>query len=403
MQQAYLYDAIRTPFGKLGGSLSGHRPDDLAAHVVREIVARAPQLDPATIDESIFGNANGAGEENRNVARMATLLAGLPTSIPGTTMNRLCGSSLDASIAAARQVATGDADLVLVGGVESMSRAPWVLPKTERPFPMSNLELANTTLGWRLVNPAMPKEWTVSLGEATEQLREKYQISREDQDQFSATSHQAAAAAWEAGKYDNLVVSVPAASKRGSEVTRDETIRADSTAETLAGLRTVFRSGEDGTVTAGNASPMSDGASAAFIGSERGGQLLGADPIARIVSNGAFALDPQYFGFAPVDAANKAVSKAGLTWSDIAAVELNEAFAAQSLACVRAWDIDESIVNAWGGAIAIGHPLGASGLRILGTLARRLQESGQRYGVAAICIGVGQGLAVVIENVNATV
>lgn len=401
MQQAYLYDAIRTPFGKLGGTLSGHRPDDLAAHVVREIVARAPQLDPTTIDESIFGNANGAGEENRNVARMATLLAGLPTSIPGTTMNRLCGSSLDASIAAARQVATGDADLVLVGGVESMSRAPWVLPKTERPFPMSNLELANTTLGWRLVNPAMPQEWTVSLGEATEQLREKYQISREDQDSFAAASHQAAAAAWDAGKYDNLVVSVPPASKRGSEVTRDETIRADSTAETLAGLRTVFRSADNGTVTAGNASPMNDGASAAFIGSERGGALLGADPIARIVSNGAFALDPQYFGFAPVDAANKALAKAGLSWSDIAAVELNEAFAAQSLACIRAWDIDPAIVNAWGGAIAIGHPLGASGLRILGTLARRLQETGERYGVAAICIGVGQGLAVVIENVNA--
>ncbi|WP_461636305.1 thiolase family protein [Glutamicibacter soli] len=401
MQQAYLYDAIRTPFGKIGGTLSGHRPDDLAAHVVRELVARSASLDPATIDESIFGNANGAGEENRNVARMATLLAGLPTSIPGTTMNRLCGSSLDAAIAASRQIAAGDADLVLVGGVESMSRAPWVLPKTERPFPMSNLELSNTTLGWRLVNPAMPGEWTVSLGEATEQLRERHQITREDQDEFSARSHQQAAAAWDAGKYQDLVVPVPPASKRGTEVTRDETIRADSTAQTLAGLRTVFRTGENATVTAGNASPMSDGASAAFIGSERGGQLLGAEPIARIVSNGAFALDPQFFGFAPVEAANKAVAKAGLTWKDISAVELNEAFAAQSLACVRAWDIDESIVNAWGGAIAIGHPLGASGLRILGTLARRLAESGQRYGVAAICIGVGQGLAVVLENTSA--
>ena len=401
MQQAYLYDAIRTPFGKIGGTLSGHRPDDLAAHVVRELVARSASLDPATIDESIFGNANGAGEENRNVARMATLLAGLPTSIPGTTMNRLCGSSLDAAIAASRQIAAGDADLVLVGGVESMSRAPWVLPKTERPFPMSNLELSNTTLGWRLVNPAMPGEWTVSLGEATEQLRERHQITRENQDEFSARSHQQAAAAWDAGKYQDLVVPVPPASKRGTEVTRDETIRADSTAQTLAGLRTVFRTGENATVTAGNASPMSDGASAAFIGSERGGQLLGAEPIARIVSNGAFALDPQFFGFAPVEAANKAVAKAGLTWKDISAVELNEAFAAQSLACVRAWDIDESIVNAWGGAIAIGHPLGASGLRILGTLARRLAESGQRYGVAAICIGVGQGLAVVLENTSA--
>jgi len=402
MQQAYLYDAIRTPFGKLGGSLAGHRPDDLAAHVVRELVARAPQLDPALIDETIFGNANGAGEENRNVARMATLLAGLPTSIPGTTMNRLCGSSLDAAIAATRQVNLEDADLMLVGGVESMSRAPWVLPKTERPYPMNNLELANTTLGWRLINPAMPSEWTVSLGEATEQLREKYEISREDQDAFAAASHQQAAAAWDAGKYENLVVSVPPASKRGTEVLRDETIRPDSTAETLAGLRTVFRPADTGTVTAGNASPMNDGASAAFIGSERGGELLGAAPIARILSSGAHALDPQYFGFAPVEAANKTVAKAGLKWSDIAAVELNEAFAAQSLACIRAWDIDPAIVNAWGGAIAIGHPLGASGLRILGTLARRLEEDNQRYGVAAICIGVGQGLAVVVENVNAT-
>lgn len=402
MQQAFLYDAIRTPFGKIGGSLSGHRPDDLAAHVVRELAARHDALDVNTIDEAIFGNANGAGEENRNVARMATLLAGLPTSLPGTTMNRLCGSSLDAAIAASRQIAVGDSDLVLVGGVESMSRAPWVLPKTERPFPMSNLELANTTLGWRLINPAMPGEWTVSLGEATEQLRERYEITREDQDAFSARSHQQAAAAWEAGKYENLVVSVPPASKRGVEVTRDETIRPDSTPEVLGKLRTVFRTGENATVTAGNASPMNDGASAAFIGSERGGELLGAAPIARIVSNGSFALDPQFFGFAPVEAANKALSKAGLQWKDIAAVELNEAFAAQSLACIRAWEVDESIVNAWGGAIAIGHPLGASGLRILGTLARRLQESGERYGVAAICIGVGQGLAVVLENVNST-
>lgn len=283
-----------------------------------------------------------------------------------------------------------------------MSRATWVLPKTERPFPMSNLELANTTLGWRLVNPAMPGEWTVSLGEATEQLREKHNISREDQDAFSALSHQQAAAAWDAGKYDNLVVSVPPANKRGTELTRDETIRADSTAESLSKLRTVFRTGENATVTAGNASPMNDGASAAFIGSARGGELLGAAPLARIVSNASFALDPQFFGFAPVEAANKALAKAGLKWTDISVVELNEAFAAQSLACIRAWDIDPTIVNAWGGAISIGHPLGASGLRILGTAARRLQESGQRYGVAAICIGVGQGLAVVIENENAT-
>ena len=316
-------------------------------------------------------------------------------------MNRLCGSSLDAAIAASRQVNTEDADLVLVGGVESMSRAPWVLPKTERPFPMANLELANTTLGWRLVNPAMPSQWTVSLGEATEQLREKYQVTREDQDEFAALSHTLAAAAWADGKYENLVVSVPPANKRGTEVTMDETIRPGSTAQTLAGLRPVFRDAATGTVTAGNASPMSDGASAAFIGSELGGQLLGAAPLARIAGRASSALDPQYFGFAPVEAANKALAKAGISWSEVAAVELNEAFAAQSLACVRAWDIDAGIVNAWGGALSIGHPLGASGLRILGTLARRLQENKQRWGVAAICIGVGQGLAVVLENPNA--
>lgn len=402
MQQAYVYDALRTPFGKIGGSLSGHRPDDLAAHVVRALVARTPELDTANIDESIFGNANGAGEENRNVARMATLLAGLPTSLPGTTMNRLCGSSLDAAIAASRQINVGDADLVLVGGTESMSRAPWVLPKTDRAFPMANLELSNSTLGWRLVNPAMPAEWTVSLGEATEQLREKCSISREDQDAFSAASHQQAAAAWDAGNYDKLVVPVPAASKRGTETTRDETIRADSTAETLSALRTVFRPAENGTVTAGNASPMSDGASAAWIGSEKAEALLGTAPLARIAGRASHANDPRFFGFAPVEAANKALAKAGIGWNDVAAVELNEAFAAQSLACIRAWDINPDIVNAWGGAIAIGHPLGASGLRILGTLAARLRSTGERWGVAAICIGVGQGLAVVLENTEAT-
>ena len=328
---------------------------------------------------------------------MATLLADLPVTIPGTTVNRLCGSSLDASIIASRQIATGEADLVLVGGVESMSRAPWVLPKTERAYPAGNLEAVNTALGWRLVNPKMPGQWTVSLGEATEQLREKYDISRERQDEFAARSHQLAAAAWEAGHYDDLVVATPV--RKGDPLTRDEGIRAESTAQSLAGLKTVFRQ-ENGTVTAGNASPLSDGASAAWIGSERGGQLLGKAPIARIAGRGIAANEPQFFGYAPVEAANQAVRRAGITWSDVDAVELNEAFAAQALACTDAWNVDLDIVNAWGGAIALGHPLGASGLRVLGTLARRLQAEGGRYGVAAICIGVGQGLAVVLENVS---
>ena len=397
MTDTFVYDAVRTPFGKFGGALAAHRPDDLAAHVVRESMARLPDLDPEAIDEVIFGNANGAGEENRNVARMAVLLADLPVSIPGVTVNRLCGSSLDGAMIASRQIATGDADVILVGGVESMSRAPWVLPKTERPYPAGNLEAANTALGWRLVNPNMPKEWTVSLGEATEQLREKYGVTRERQDEFAARSHQLAAKAWDEGRYDNLVVPGPAP-RKGEPLTRDEGVRAESTAETLSGLKPVFRA-EGGTVTAGNSSPLSDGVAAVWMGSERGGQLLGTAPLARVAGRAAAANEPQYFGYAPVEAANLALRRAGIGWGDVDAVELNEAFAAQSLACLDSWDVDPEVVNAWGGAVAIGHPLGASGARVLGTLARRLQAEGGRYGVAAICIGVGQGLAVVLENV----
>ncbi|WP_226345620.1 thiolase family protein [Agilicoccus flavus] len=400
MTQTFLYDAIRTPFGRYGGALAGIRPDDLGAHVVRTLLERTPDLDPERIDEVCFGNANGAGEENRNVARMVTLLAGLPVTVPGSTINRLCGSSLDAAIASSRQIDTGEADLVLVGGVESMSRAPWVLPKTERAYPAGDLTAVNTALGWRLVNPDMPAEWTVSLGEATEQLREKYGIDRERQDEFAARSHHLAAAAWDAGRYDDLVVAGPAP-REGEPLVRDEGIRPESTPETLGALKTVFRK-TDGTVTAGNASPLSDGASALWLGSEKASGLLGREPLARVAGRGAAANEPQYFGHAPVEAANLALRRAGLSWSDVDAVELNEAFAAQSLACLDAWDVDPQIVNAWGGAIAIGHPLGASGGRILGTLARRLVAEGGRYGVAAICIGVGQGLAVVLENVTTT-
>lgn len=397
MTEAYIYDAVRTPFGRFGGALAGVRPDDLAALVIGEQVRRAPGLDPAAIDEVVLGNANGAGEENRNVARMATLLAGLPVGIPGTTVNRLCGSSLDAAIIASRQIGAGEADVVLVGGVESMSRAPWVLPKTERPYPAGDLALASTTLGWRLVNKNMDPEWTVSLGEATEQLAERHGITRERMDEFAFRSHQRTQQAWDEGFYDDLTVPVP-----GTELTRDESVRASSTVEKLGGLRTVFRTPEQGgTVTAGNASPLNDGASAALLGSERAAELTGLAPLARIAGRGAAANEPQYFGFAPVEAANLALARAGIGWDDVAAVELNEAFAAQSLACLDAWGVDPGIVNRHGGAIAIGHPLGASGTRILGTLARSLQASGARWGVAAICIGVGQGLAVVLENENA--
>ena len=395
MDEVFLYDAVRTPFGRYAGALAGVRPDDLGALVVRETVRRAPSLEPERIDEIVFGCANGAGEDNRNVGRMAGLLAGVPTSVPATTLNRLCGSSLDAAIVASRQIALGEADVVVVGGVESMSRAPWVLPKTERPYPAGGLELASTTLGWRLVNTLMPKEWTVSLGEATEQLRERYAVSRERQDEFAARSHRLADEAWCSGFYADQVVAVP-----GVELARDESIRPETTAARLAGLKPSFRAPDAGTVTAGNASPLNDGASAALLGSAKADALTGLTPVARIAGRGAAANDPQFFGYAPVEAANQALRRAGITWADVDAVELNEAFAAQALACVDAWGIDPEIVNRHGGAIAIGHPLGASGTRILGTLARSLQVSGGRWGVAAICIGVGQGLAVVLENVS---
>lgn len=391
--EAFLYDALRTPFGKYGGALSGLRPDDLAALVVRELLNRHDQLDPSKVDEVVFGNANGAGEDNRNVARMAALLAGLPTSVPATTINRLCGSSLDAVIVGSRQIALAEADILVVGGVESMSRAPWVLPKSEKPYPAGNATLVSTTLGWRLVNPQMPKEWTVSLGAATEMLCEREGIQRDEQDEFALRSHQRASRAWDSGFHDDQVVFVD-----GVDLLRDESIRADTRIEALRDLEPIFREG--GTVTAGNASPLNDGASAVILGSAKAAEPIGSAPIARIAGRGAAALDPVYFGVAPVEAANVALKRAGLRWSDIAAVELNEAFAGQALACIKAWDIDPLIVNAHGGAIAIGHPLGASGTRILGTLARSLEVSGGRWGVAAICIGVGQGLAVVLENVS---
>jgi len=387
MSDAYVYAAVRTPFGRFGGALAEVRPDDLAATAITGLLDKVPGLHPARIGDVVWGCANQAGEDNRNVGRMAGLLAGLPVSVPAVTVNRLCGSSLDAAMQASRVVESGDSDVVLAGGVESMTRAPWVLPKPSRAYPAGNAQLVSTTLGWRLVNARMPQEWTVSLGEANELLADRFSISRDRQDEFAAGSHQRAHAAWESGFYDNLVVPLEA-------LARDEGIRADSTVETLARLKPSFRA--DGTITPGNASPLNDGASALLIGAEAAG--LG-EPLARIAGRGTHALAPQDFGFAPVEAADKALARAGITWADVAAVELNEAFAVQSLACVDAWKIDPEIVNAKGGAIAIGHPLGASGGRILGTLAHRLRESGDRWGVAAICIGVGQALAVVLENV----
>jgi acetyl-CoA acetyltransferase family protein len=390
MSAAYIYGAVRTPFGRYGGALAKTRPDDLAAASLRALLDRAPGLDPAAIDDVILGNANGAGEDNRDVARMAVLLAGLPTTVPGATVNRLCGSSLEASIQASRAIETGDAEIMVAGGVESMSRAPWVMLKPERAFPAGHEQLWSTTLGWRMVNPKMPGEWTISLGESAEKLATIYEISREAQDEFALRSHTLADAAWNEGRFPE-VVPVP-----GVELERDEGIRADSTLEKLGKLKPAFVEG--GTVTAGNSSPLNDGASMLLLGSEAAAEAIGSAPLARVVSRGVHGVDPDVFGIAPVEAANKALARAGLTWDDIDAVELNEAFASQSLACLKGWpDLDPAKVNMSGGAIAIGHPLGASGARVVGRVVTELRERGGRYGLASLCIGVGQGLAMVVE------
>jgi acetyl-CoA acetyltransferase family protein len=323
---------------------------------------------------------------------MAWLLNGLPTSVPGSTINRLCGSSLDAAMQASREIETGEADVVLVGGVESMSRAPWIMLKPERAFPAQQQELYSSTLGWRMVNPNMPDQWTISLGESAEKLARIYNVTREAQDEFALRSHQKAQAAWENGFYGEWVIPVP-----GTELERDENIRPDTSLEKLAKLGPAFVK-DGGTVTAGNSSPLNDGAGAALIASEDGAKIAGRDPIARIVSRGAAAVDPDVFGIAPVRAAEIALERAGITWDDVAVVELNEAFASQCLADIGEWKgLDPEKVNPNGGAIALGHPLGASGVRILGSLAHELRRRGGGYGVAALCIGVGQGLAVVLE------
>jgi acetyl-CoA acetyltransferase family protein len=387
----FILDAVRTPVGKYGGALATVRPDDLAATVVGEIVRRSPDLDPTRIDDVLLGDANGAGEDNRNVARMAVLLAGLPNSVPAATVNRLCGSGLEAVIAASRAIAVGDASMCIAGGVESMSRAPWVLTKPEGGYPRSHETLYSTTLGWRMVNPRIPQEATISLGASAELLADRYEISRDAQDAFAVRSHQRAADAWNAGRFADEVVRVD-----GTELERDESIRADTTLEALARLKPAFRT--DGTVTAGNSSPLNDGASAMLLADSHGLRESGREPLGRIVARGVAAVDPQVFGIGPVEAARTALKRAGVGWGDLTAVELNEAFSAQALACLAEWpDLDPAIVNVNGGALALGHPLGSSGARILTTLAWELRRRGGGFGLAAICIGVGQGLAVVIE------
>jgi acetyl-CoA acetyltransferase family protein len=390
LRPVYVVDAARTPIGKIGGGLAHVRPDDLAATVVRAVVERSG-VDPAAIDDVHFGNTNGAGEENRNVGRMATLLAGLPPSVPGVTENRLCGSGLEAVVAASREIAVGDAEVCVAGGVESMSRAPWVVQKPERGYERADRTMVSTTLGWRLVNPAMPEQWTVALGEGAEILAERYEIDRSVQDAFALGSHQRAAAAWREGRFADEVVTVD-----GAPLARDETVREDTDTEALGRLRPVFR--REGSVTAGNSSPMNDGASALLLAGEDAVARLGREPLARIVARAVSAVEPHLYGIGPVEAAQRALDRAGIGWSDLAVVELNEAFAAQSLACLAEWPgLDRGIVNPNGGAIAIGHPVGCSGARVMTTLVHELRRRGGGWGLATLCIGVGQGIAVVVE------
>ncbi|MCB5164308.1 thiolase family protein [Streptomyces bambusae] len=392
IRDVYIVDAVRTPIGKFGGALAGVRPDDLAAHVVRALVDRTPDLDPSRIDDVVFGDANGAGEDNRDVARMAVLLAGLPVGVPGVTVNRLCGSGLEAVVQAARAIALGDASVAIAGGVESMSRAPWVVQKPERTFPAGHQQMWSTTLGWRMTNPRMPEEWTVSLGEGAELVADKHGIGREAQDAFALASHRKAAAAWSAGLYDAEVAPYP-----GVDLVRDECIREGSTPEALAKLKPVFR--PEGTVTAGNASPLNDGAAALLLTDEEGLRATGREPLARIRTSAVTGIEPQLFGLGPVDAVQRALGKAGRGFADLTTFELNEAFAAQALGCLAEWpDLDPAVVNPRGGAIALGHPLGASGARLAGSVAHQLAAAGSGTGVAALCIGVGQGIALVLER-----
>jgi acetyl-CoA acetyltransferase family protein len=390
VSDSFIVDAVRTPLGRINGALSSIRPDDLAATTLAGLWERR-RIDPSSIDDVVFGNANGAGEDNRNVARMALLLAGLPVTVPGVSINRLCGSGLEAALYASRTLCAQDADIVIAGGVESMTRAPWVLPKPDRAFPRENATMFSTALGWRMVNPKMNPHWTVSLGEGAEILADEFKVTREEQDVFALESHQKAARAWDEHRFDDEVIAVP-----GSSLDRDECVRPDSSLETLAALKPVFR--PDGSVTAGNSSPMNDGAAALLLMNDQGLRKSASEPMARIAGRAVSAVEPQRYGIGPVEASNRALARAGITWQDLSVVELNEAFAAQSLACLRALpELDPAIVNPNGGAIAIGHPIGASGARILTTLTYELRRRGGGWGLATMCIGVGQGIAVVLD------
>jgi 3-oxoadipyl-CoA thiolase len=401
LRDAVIVSAVRTPIGRHGGVLRTVRPDDLAALVVGAAVERTG-IDPMLVDDVVLGNANGAGEENRNVARMAVLLAGLPVEIAGQTVNRLCGSGLQAINSAAHAIMVGDADVVVAGGVESMTRAPFVMLKPETAYERGPRELVDTTLGWRFVNPRLVEQgWTIPLGETAEVVADEWEVSREDQDAFALRSHERAVAAIEAGRFADQLVPVPVPQRGGPPllVDRDERPRGDTSTEALSRLRPVFREG--GSVTAGNSSGIDDGAAAVVLVDGSRARELGLTPLARVVSTAVAGVDPRIMGIGPVPATRKALDRAGLGVADLDLVELNEAFASQSLACVRELGLDPDRVNVNGGAIALGHPLGMSGARLVVMLVHELRARGARYGLATMCIGVGQGIATIIEVTSA--
>ncbi|MEU0050939.1 thiolase family protein [Streptomyces sp. NPDC006309] len=394
MRPVHFAAARRTPIGKLRGALSSVRPDDLAATVIRHLVAGVPALDPARVDDVYWGAANQAGEDNRNVARMAALLAGLPDSVPGATVNRLCASGLEAVTIAARTIAAGEADIVIAGGSESMSRAPFVLPRPDEALPQ-RIETHDTRLGWRLVNPAMKElHGLLAMGETAEEVAARHGISRARQDEFALRSHQLAATARKNGHFDDELL--PVERPDGVLVEQDECVREDTSLEKLAGLRPVFRA--DGTVTAGNASPMNDGAAGLLLVSEEALTELGLESLGRYVAGASAGVHPDVMGLGPVPATRKVLDRAGWETADLQEAEFNEAFAAQALACVDLLGIDPELVNPTGGAIALGHPLGCSGARILTTLLHRMRRTDARRGLATMCVGVGQGSAVLVER-----
>jgi 3-oxoadipyl-CoA thiolase len=398
MPEAWIVDAVRTPVGRYGGALSTVRPDDLAARVIAAVVERTG-VDAGAIDDVYMGCTNAAGEDNRNVARMAALIAGLPVEVPGVTVNRLCASGLEAVNQASRALRAGEGEVRLAGGVESMSRSPFVALKPERSFPRGNIELVDTTIGWRFVNPRLAERYsTEAMGETAENVAERYGVSRPDQDAFALESHRRAVAAGDAGRFDDELVTVDAPQPKGPSVTvhADEGPRSDTSLERIAALRPAFREG--GTVTAGNSSGINDGAACLVLATEERARELTDEPLGRIVSIGTAGVDPAYMGIGPIPAARQALARAGLTIEDLDLIELNEAFAAQVLACARELGIPHEKLNPNGGAIAIGHPLGCSGARILTTLLWEMRRRGARYGMATMCVGVGQGVATIVES-----